>query len=103
LTARAPRPRLPVAQGPGSRKGGPLAGIQQSTKITDPVADGSITNIEALRHVSHRLTIDDYRTQRFIATMPTIQWLKKVMLVSHAIHGRLRAKMSSNYLPADKL
>jgi hypothetical protein len=61
-----------------------------------------MSDSKALGHVWHRLTIDDDRSHRFIATLPNIQGLKKVLLICHGFHGRLRAKVSSNDPSADE-
>jgi hypothetical protein len=53
-------------------------------------------DMKTLGHVGHRMAIDDHRPHRLIAALPNIEGLKKVLLVRHAIHGRLRAKVSSN-------
>jgi hypothetical protein len=51
---------------------------------------------KALRRVLQRLAFDKHRPQHFIATLLNIRGLKKVVLVSRPLHGRLRAKLSSN-------
>ena len=54
---------------------------------------------KALGRVLQRLAFDEHRPQHFITTLLNIRGLKKVVLVSRPLHGRLRAKLSSNYLP----
>jgi hypothetical protein len=61
-----------------------------------------MSDSKALGHVWHRMAIDDHRSHCFLATLPSILGPKKVLLICQGFHGRLRAKVSSNYPSAEQ-
>lgn len=74
------------------RKGGQSAGIPLCAKLTNPVANRSITDAEVLRHLFHRLLFNEHRSERFITSLRCVAGLNEKRFVRLIAHGHLLVK-----------
>jgi len=77
------------------RKGGRLAIILPATKLADPVADRSITDVMALSHFLHGLLFHKHGAKCFVSSVRRFHGVNKEISVIESVHGRLLEKLSS--------
>jgi hypothetical protein len=77
------------------RKGGRLAIILPAAKLTDPVADRSITDVIALSHFLHGPFFHKHTAQGFVSSVRRFRGVNKKISVIESVHYRLLEKLSS--------
>ena len=77
------------------RKGGRLATILPATKLADPVADRSITDVMTLSHFLHGLFFHKHGAKCFVSPVRLLHRVNKEFFVIEWVHDRLLEKVSS--------
>jgi len=77
------------------RKGGRLVAILPAAKTADPVADRSIADVIALRHLLHGLLFHKHGAKCFVSSVRFLHGVNKEFFVIEWLHDRLLEKVSS--------
>jgi len=75
------------------RKGGTLARITLTTKLTHPIRDRAVTDTKPLSDFLSRLLINKNGSQNFIAPMPRVGRADKKLLIRCPIHSAPAGKV----------
>jgi hypothetical protein len=81
-----------------------LSPIVLPAELADPVANGPVTDGEAIGDIRQRLTFDEDRPEGLVTAMPSVTRPEKVPLVDLAVHDEPPCNVSSiSFLPRSSI